>query len=56
MISVNYESDTAVVSLVSEITDAAVIELADVMRHLRGDCFYDGVHLEIASPGGSETA
>ena len=56
MISVNYESDTAVVSLVSEITDEAVIELADVMRHLRGDCFYDQVHLEIASPGGSESA
>ena len=56
MISVNYESDTAVVSLVSEITDEAVIELADVMRHLRRDCFYDSVHLEIASPGGAETA
>ncbi len=56
MIDVNYESDTAVVSLVSEITDEAVIELAAVMRHLRRNCFYDRVHLEIASPGGTETA
>ena len=56
MIHVNYEGGTAVVSLVSEITDEAVIELAAVMRHLRRECFYDCVHLEIASPGGAETA
>ena len=52
---IEYGTDHAVVTLVSEIADETVIELAATMRHLRDDCFYDRVHLEIASLGGSET-
>lgn len=55
-IHIQYGTDHAAVTLVSQITDAAVIELAAAMRHLRRDCFYEQVHLEIASPGGPETA
>ena len=54
--NIEYGADHAVVTLVAEITDETVIELAAVMRHLRRDCFYDWAHLEIASPGGTETA
>ena len=53
---IEYGPDHAAVTLVSEITDEAVIELAAAMRHLRRGCFYDWAHLEIASPGGTETA
>ena len=53
---IEYGTDRAVVTLVSEITDKVVIDLAATMRHLRRDCFYDAVRLEIASLGGTETA
>ena len=53
---VEYRPDHAVVTLVSDIRDETVIELAATMRHLRRDCFYEWAHLEIASAGGAETA
>ena len=54
--NIEYGPDHATVTLVSEITDETVIDLTAAMRHLRRDCFYDWAHLEIASPGGTETA
>lgn len=54
--NIEYGPDHAVVTLVSLITDEAVIELAAAMTRLQRDYFYDQVHLEIASPGGMETA
>lgn len=54
--NIEYGTDRAVVTLVSEITDEVVIDLAATMRHLRHDCFYDAARLEIASIGGTETA
>ena len=53
---IEYGPDHAVVTLVSVIDDQTVIELAADMRHLRRECFYEWAHLEIASPGGTETA
>lgn len=56
MVDIEYGPDHAVVMLVAEVTDETVIDLTAAMRHLRRDCFYDCVHLEIASAGGTETA
>ena len=53
---IKYLNDRGVVRLTGAITQEAVTRLIEAMEHLRTDCFFERIAIEITSPGGEIAA
>ena len=56
MINVEYNQNRPTVSLVGKITDELALELIDEIRRLTNEQFFTEILLDIASPGGMDSA
>ena len=53
---IRYLNDRGAVRLTGAITQDAATRLIEAMEHLRADCFYERITIEITSPGGEVAA